>query len=104
MWVYAAGNPALGLEATELSARIVVAYTDEVLRRYADSRGAPEDELAALFNEIVAHALEHGDVGALDHVPYDNAKTHAEQQSRIAGRARNALSRLVYRVRMWRMR
>jgi hypothetical protein len=91
VWEYVAGSEMLGLPVRDLSARAVVAYTDEVQRRYGDSKeGAPEDELEALFREVLRQA-EQGAIGDLRDVPWDRERLF--RQPPRSGR-RNTLRRL----------
>jgi hypothetical protein len=69
-WFYAAGIEQLGLELRELSARVVKAYTEEALFRYASQAAVPVDELAVLFTEIVRQAVEEGRVAELPNEAY----------------------------------
>lgn len=75
-WAYAAGNERLGLPSTDLSARVVRAYTKQALFQSALDGSTPEDELAELFCEIVRQAVEDGRLPELPFEGYE--REHGE--------------------------
>lgn len=64
IWVYAAGAPGWGIPATDLAARLLVAYRREVASRHPDTRSVPEQELVALFEAMLKAALDEGEVSS----------------------------------------
>lgn len=67
-WVYVGGDDMLGLPSTDLSARVVTAYTREA--RFSYGRFPPPEWYAALFEEILREAIEKGEVTGLRYEEY----------------------------------
>lgn len=95
-WEYAAGNERLGLPVHDVSARAIVAFAEEVQRRYTDGQDAPLGDLERLFREIIRQAA-NGDVGDLSHIktqdPFEWELEKAEHRSSVMKRLARQIRR-----------
>jgi hypothetical protein len=74
-WVYEAGNQRRGIPTTQMGARTIVAYRQEVILRYADDPEPPEDDLQKIFTTVFEQAEQTGDVI----LPYERLEDERDQ-------------------------
>jgi hypothetical protein len=69
-WIFVAGDVKLGLEVSDISARVVKAYTNEARSRFAGPDDALDEELRELFMWILEQAHNHGEIKGLQSDDY----------------------------------